>query len=168
MYDLLQDQAIQLNSNTQYILDSSKSIWMLDHWRKVDRLDIKIVWVERTLGGNVYSFMKRKQSFMKSLMSVRVNNHLVSKYLSKNKLDYYKLSDEALSNDYGGEMKNLSTFLELDLSEIDVQNKEYHVLTGNGGTKKQFVNGFAGFHMDEKWKDQLSEWQLKMIKLFSK
>src|SRR4030095_1958882 len=91
-YSSVCEKVFQLYPHAKYIVDSSKSIWLLNGWLHTGiEKNIKIIWLKRQIKPNVASFLKRDGKFFVSLASVLVNNYLIKHYLRKNKLQYLEL-----------------------------------------------------------------------------
>gem|GEM_PF-5397806 len=46
-----------------------------------------------------------------------------------------------------------------------LKTKEFHVLTGNSGTRSQLIKGFENIKYDDKWKKVLKNRQQKIVKI---
>jgi len=47
----------------------------------------------------------------------------------------------------------------------DIKNRNYHIRTGNKGSRKQITTNFDGLKYDDLWKTKLSRTQKNILKL---
>ncbi|MGB4848539.1 MAG: hypothetical protein WBP41_11510 [Saprospiraceae bacterium] len=166
-YHSISERVSQLYPNAQYIVDTSKSIWMLNGWLHTSlSKDIKIIWLTRHLKPSMASFTKRGFKFYHSLLSILINNLLTKYYLKWNKLDYLKLDYTRFYNEYDDIAKSTSTFLNLPIPSAYQNHFNHHVISGNSSTKKEFTGQFKGFHKDEEWNSLLTKNQKRILSWF--
>ena len=164
LYHSINKEVLKLYPEALYIVDSSKSIWMLNAWLHTSvKKDIRIIWLKRPLKPNLASFLKRGNKFIPSLSSLLVNNVLIKKYLKKNHLDYLELNYDDFYKGYGKVASSLSSFLQMEIPPEYINQRNHHVISGNSFTRKTFTEQFKGFHKDEEWKTILNSVQKKIL-----
>ncbi len=163
----ISDRVSQMYPDVQYIVDTSKSIWMLNGWLHTSLAsDIKIIWLTRKLKPSMASFTKRGYKFYHSLLSILVNNLLTKYYLKWNKLEYLKLDYTLFYDRYEDIAKSTSTYLNLPIPSGYQNHFNHHVISGNSTTKKEFTGQFKGFHKDEEWNGLLTKNQKRILSWF--
>lgn len=146
------ERVIGLYPDARYMVDSSKSIWLLNAWTQtLPKENIKIIWLRRQTKANVASFIKRGSPFWKSLLTILVNNLITKHYLRSNHLDYLEVNYDRFYEAYPEEAQRMSAFLELDIPVTNGVNKNHHVISGNAKTRQAFANQFSGLHKDDEW-----------------
>ncbi len=166
-YHSINEHVLQMYPNAKYIVDTSKSIWMLNGWlhTSLDK-DIKIIWLTRNLQPSMASFTKRGFKFYHSLLSILANNMLTKYYLKWNKLNYLKLDYTRFYSEYEEIAKSTSAFLNITIPSAYQNHHNHHVVSGNSNTKKEFTGQFKGFHKDEEWKSLLTKNQKRILSWF--
>lgn len=166
-YHSISDRVSHMYPDAHYIVDTSKSIWMLNGWLHTSlATDIKIIWITRKLTPSMASFTKRGFKFYHSLLSILVNNLLTKYYLKWNKLEYLKLDYTLFYDAYEDIAKTTSDFLNLPIPPGYQNHFNHHVISGNSTTKKEFTGHFNGFRKDEEWKSQLTKKQKWILSWF--
>ena len=163
-YKSINTEVLKLFPEAKYIVDSSKSIWLLNAWLHTSvKKDIKIIWLKRQLKPNLASFLKRGNKFIPALSSLLMNNLLIKKYLKRNRLEYLELNYDDFYEGYPGVSKSLSSFLKIEIPPEYINQRNHHVISGNSFTRKAFTEQFKGFHKDEEWKTVLTPAQKKIV-----
>jgi len=166
-YHSISERVLSMYPSAEYIVDSSKSIWMLNGWLHTSLAkNIKIIWITRPVKSSMASFVKRGFKFYHSLLSILVNNVLTKYYLKKNKLDYLKLDYTEFYKSYSDIAKSTSDFLNTTIPPEYINQFNHHVISGNSNTKKEFTGHFNGFRKDEEWKSVLTKSQQKILSWF--
>lgn len=166
-YHSISDRVLKLYPNASFIVDTSKSIWMLNGWlHTVLKKDIKIIWLTRPLKPSMSSFTKRGFKFYHSLLSILINNLLTRYYLKWNKLEYLKLDYTQFYDHYADIARETSAFLKMPIPAEYKNQFNHHVISGNSITKKEFTEKFNGFHKDEEWKSILTQSQKRILSWF--
>ncbi len=162
--DLVTD--IKTKTEAHHILDISKSIWRLQHLLKCKEINVKIIYLQRSIEGNVSSFVKHGVGFWKGLFVYKLNNFLIRRFLKTNKLNYLYVNYDSLCKNPKNELKKIGSFLDVDYSDYieKAKNREYHVPSGNQGTRKQFLENFQGLKYDDSWKKRLTKFQKFVLK----
>ena len=164
LYTLLCGQVEKHFPNVTHLVDSSKSIWMLNAWlQSIPHEKVKIIWIKRNIKANVASFVKRGSPFFSSLMSVIFNHWLIRIYLRRNKLEHLPVSYDRFYNAYEEEAQNIFTFLGKSSAPYNPVTNNHHVISGNQLTRRAFTYKFEGIHKDEEWKTILSGLQKKIL-----
>lgn len=167
LYHSISERVSSMYPNAEYIVDSSKSIWMLNGWLHTSLAkDIKIIWITRPLKPSMSSFVKRGFKFYHSLLSIWGNNLLTKYYLKWNRLEYLKLDYTDFYASYGRIADTTSDFLKQSIPAEYKNQFNHHVISGNSITKKEFTEQFKGFHKDEEWKSILSKSQQRILSWF--
>lgn len=153
------------SANPCYILDASKSIYRLLHLLQYEDLDIRVIFMEREIHGNVASFVKYKQGFVTGLVTYKANQLLSHRLLQRSKFPHLYVSHSNLCERPQEEFRRIGEFLDLDYSEVfdRLPDRTYHVFTGNIHTHKQFKGGFGGLRRDHSWRERLSPLQKRVI-----
>lgn len=168
LYSALSQRIKQLYPNAAYIVDTSKSVWMLDAWLHVLPEDqIHILWLQRNNTGTISSFLKRDTSFFPALASVLTNNKVVRKFLRWNQLTYREIHFDRFHEHYAAEAKVMSEFIGMELPSKYEEHGNHHVISGNSITRNDFTKTFKGFRPDDEWKKILRPWQVKLISWLS-
>lgn len=164
--DLLDE--IRINSKARYVLDNSKSLWRLMHLMKYPDIDIKVIYIKRNIQGNVSSYIKHGHSFWKGLFYYKILNYLMYKFINQNKIDVIKINYENLCNNPDTNLKKLGNFLDVRFSDYArrVRETEYHVPTGNLGTRAQKMKDFKGLKLDDSWEKRLTNFQKIILRIF--
>lgn len=153
----------------KYLVDTSKSLWRLNHLLAHKNIKIKLIYLKRDIKGNISSFIKHGHSFTKGLAIYKINNFLIRKYLKNNKIDYIEINYKNLCKFPREELVKIEKYLNLDYSNYiqNMKNANFHVPAGNRGVQKQFLNSFEGLYYDNSWKERLNPWQKKVLKILS-
>jgi len=153
-----------------YILDTSKSLWRLQYLLRCRDINLKILFLKRGMCGSVSSFVKHRFGFWRGLFIYKLNNFLIRKFLKNNKLDYLYVEYDSLCKNTDAELKRIGEYLGIDYSNYIemMKNREYHVPSGNQGTRKQFLENFQGLKHDDSWKTRLTSWQKRVLSIVSK
>lgn len=167
-YTSLSDRVLTLMPESKYIVDTSKSISMLNGWLNIlTDQQIKIIFLKRQSEANISSFIKRGYSFRKAFISVYANNFLIKHYLRKNNLNYLEVDYNRFYANYPEEAQRMSDFIGLPLPSTDRMPVHHHVMAGNSKTKDSFTNKVAAIHEDVEWQHILSKFQKQFLKLIS-
>jgi hypothetical protein len=154
--------------NARYMVDCSKSLWMLNAWLQIIPKDqMRILWLKRNTAATVSSFTKRGVPFFTSLMSILVNTHLTGKFLKRNNLDFRTIDYNRFFAHYAEEAKTASDFIGVDLPSTYIDHGNHHVISGNNYTRRDFVDNFKGIRPDTQWEQLLMPWQKKLISWIS-
>lgn len=157
-----------LYPNARFMVDSSKSVWLLNAWLQSLPPDtIKIIWLRRQTKANVSSHVKRGVPFWKALFRILGNNLVTKHFLQSNNLDYLEVNYDLFYEAYQDEAKRISNYLGLDLPVTNGLHKNHHVISGNAKTKQAFSNHFSGLHKDDEWERVLSVTQKKILSWLS-
>ncbi|HZV72026.1 MAG TPA: hypothetical protein VFG10_20960 [Saprospiraceae bacterium] len=166
-YHSISERISSMYPSAEYIVDSSKSIWMLNGWLHTSLAkNMKIIWITRPVKPSMASFVKRGFKFNHSLLSILVNNMLTKYYIKWNKLDYLRLDYTEFYESYSDIAKSVSGFLNTTIPSEYKNQHNHHVISGNSNTKKEFTGHFKGFHKDEEWKSILTKGQQKILSWF--
>ncbi len=167
-YHSVSERVIGLYPDAQYIVDSSKSVWLLNAWAQtLPKENIKILWLRRQTKANVASFIKRGSPFLKSLLTILGNNLITKHFLKSNNLDYLEVDYDRFYDAYPDEAHRISGFLGLNIPITNGVNRNHHVISGNAKTRQAFTNQFSGLHKDEEWQRILSGTQKKILSWLS-
>lgn len=166
-YQLLKCICSSLNNNTQYILDASKSLWRLQYLLTCSNINVKIIYLRRSIEGNVSSFKKHNKSFINATLTYKLNNILIKRYLKTNKLDHIKIEYNELCHSTNKVLKRVEQYLGVNYGNYkkNIRNREYHVPSGNYGTRKQFLTNFNGLSHDDSWKKRLNSIEKAILKI---
>ena len=168
LYATLSARVKELYPDARYIVDCSKSLWMLNAWLQVMPKDqIKILWLKRNNAATVSSFTKRGEPFFKSIASILVNTWLTGLFLKRNKLEYREIQYDRFYAHYAEEVKIVSSFIHVDLPAKYADRGNHHVISGNNFTRRDFVQDFKGIRPDTQWETLLRPWQKKLISWIS-
>ena len=166
-YKSVNDKVVDFYPGAKFIVDSSKSIWLLNGWLHTSiAKDIKIIWLKRPLKPNVASFLKRGSKFFPSLASVFANNVLTKYFLKWNHLQFLELDYIDFYGSYPDVAAFMSTFLSAHIPSAYKNHHNHHVIAGNSLTRKEFTGNFRGFHKDEEWKSILTSTQKYILSWF--
>jgi hypothetical protein len=155
LYKLLRDY-----SQSETIIDASKSLDRLYQLVSNDNFEIKVIYLIRDGRATSNSFTKaypNKKLFFIWPFQWIIHNLLIWIFLSKENISYIKLSYESLCKNEAQELQRISKFtgLEMPGNYIEkVKNTEFHVRAGN--PMKNQIRKFDGLKYDEKWKIELS------------
>ncbi len=167
-YASINHQISSIIPDAKYIVDTSKSVSLLNAWLNIlPRDQIKILHLKRHTNANVSSFVKRGLPFLRSLISILVNNWMITRYLRRNKLAYLEVDYNRFYASYAEEAKAMSDFIGLEIPSADRVPMHHHVIGGNNKTRKSFTNKVAAIHKDEEWKLILTGFQKKILSLLS-
>jgi len=158
---------IHQDHGSAIIVDTSKSLFRLIYLICSNAYDVKIVYIKRDLMGNISSFIKNRDSFLKGFMNYKLNHFFMPLYLKRHKLDFYFLSYKNLCARPKEELKKLGRYVGVDLPYDQViahiRKRTFHVFTGSN-TRVQFKD-FQGIRYDESWKKRLNRFQQWVIRL---
>lgn len=161
-------QTNRLFPNTQFLVDTSKSIWLLNAWLNIlPAKQVKIIFLRREPKAIMASFLKRKKPFWNSLMRILVNDFLIRRYLKRNRLLHHNVDFGKLYSGYAEEARKLSDFLGVPIPSDTIAPVHHHAISGNRYTRTSFVHQIPEFRKDEDWKKILSPIQKQIIKLLS-
>lgn len=167
-YQSVCERMIGLYPDARYIVDSSKSVWLLNAWTQtLPKENIKIIWLRRQTKANVASFIKRGSPFLKSLLTVLGNNKITKHFLRSNHLDYLEVNYDRFYDAYQDEAQRMSSFLGLNIPVTNGANQNHHVISGNEKTRQAFANQFTGLHKDDEWERILTGTQKKILSWLS-
>ena len=167
-YQSVSERVIGLYPDARYMVDSSKSVWLLNAWiQTLPKENIKIIWLRRQTKANVASFMKRGSPFLKSLLTILGNNLITKHFLKCNNLDYLEVNYDWFYDAYPDEAHRISVFLGLNIPVTNGANRNHHVISGNAKTRQAFTNQFSGLHKDDEWHRILSGTQKKILSWLS-
>jgi hypothetical protein len=146
---------------TRYLLDTSKSIWRLQHLRQCQGIDLKVVYIRRGIKGNVASFKGHNEGFWLGLLIYLVSHPVMERFLKRSQLPTVWVSYDELAADTPGTLRRIGDFLGVDYSryEDDLKRREFHVAWGNFGVQKQFIEGFSGVRRDDSWQKRLTPFE---------
>ncbi|MFW6130572.1 MAG: hypothetical protein ACOC56_05245 [Atribacterota bacterium] len=165
------EKAKKDNSETEFILDTSKSLWRLNYLIIQDYLDIKVIYLQRDIQGNVSSFIKHKRGFIRGLLIYKLNNFLITKWLKINKdINSIKVNYKKLCQFSSKHLTRIGDFLNLNYTNYEkkVRNRQFHVPSGNKGARKQLLKKFNGLKYDNSWGKRLSRLELILLNLVCK
>lgn len=147
------------------VVDTSKSLFRLIFLVCTGQYDIKIVYLRRDILGNVASFIKSREGFIKGVVNYKLNHFFMPRFLTQYGLDWYDLSYKRLCIDPEAEMRDLGRFLHLDLSyekiKENLKTTCFHVFTGSTG-RAQFKD-FKGMRYDTSWTWRLNKLQQRIL-----
>lgn len=167
-YQSVCERVIGLYPDARYMVDSSKSVWLLNAWTQtLPKDNLKIIWLRRQTKANVASFIKRGSPFWKSLLTILVNNLITKHYLHSNHLDYLEVSYDRFYDAYPDEAQHMSTYLGLHIPVTNEVHQNHHVIAGNAKTRQAFANQFSGLHKDDEWERILTGTQKKILSWLS-
>jgi len=167
-YQSVQKRVIDLYPDARYIVDSSKSVWLLNAWiQTLPPENVKIIWLRRQTRANVASFIKRGFPFLKSWMTILVNNQITKHFLLSNHLDYLEVNYDRFYDAYPAEAQGMSSYLGLNLPVTNGLHQNHHAISGNAKTRQAFANQFTGLHKDDEWERILSATQKKILSWLS-
>jgi hypothetical protein len=171
-FDHLKQTLAQNDPGVQMVVDTSKSLFRLIYLTCTRQYDIKIIYIKRDILGNVASFIKSREGFLKGVVNYKLNHFFMPRFLKLYGLDYYDLSYKRLCLDPESELRDLGRFLGLDLSYDQVKDRlikrTFHVFTGSTG-RSQFKD-FKGMRYDTSWTwrlNKIQQWILHRIALKS-
>lgn len=167
-YATVSQRVKNLYPDAAHIVDSSKSLWLLNAWLyTLPGHDVKIIWIRRNLSANVASFVKRGSPFMSSLLTLMANTWLMKLYLRRNKLDYLEVNYDHFYDAYPSEARRISAYLGQEIPTVNSGYPNHHVISGNNKTRQAFSNQFTGIHKDDEWQRILSDRQKKILSWLS-
>lgn len=148
----------------RYLLDASKSIYRLLHLLQYPELDLRIIYIERGIQGNVSSFIKAEEGFWRGLLTYKANHFLIPRLLRRTQHPNIHIRYDRLCAKPDEEFDRLGRFLNLDTSGLveKVRQRTYHVFTGSQ-SQRQFQTGFEGLQLDESWKKRLTPTQKRIL-----
>ncbi|MBA3010522.1 MAG: sulfotransferase [Proteobacteria bacterium] len=165
----LMENMVYHDHGSSIIVDTSKSLFRLIYLICSNAYDVKIVYIKRDLMGNISSFIKNRDSFLKGFMNYKLNHFFMPLYLKRHKLDFYFLSYKNLCARPEEELKKLGRYVGVDLSYDQVieriRERTFHVFTGSN-TRVQFRD-FQGIRYDESWKKRLNRFQKLVIRFIA-
>jgi hypothetical protein len=128
-------------------------------------IDLKVVYVQRGIKGNVASFIRHDVGFWRGMVIYLLQHSLAMRLLKNSHLDYIVVQYEDLCRDTQETLDHLGEFLGVDYSDYvrKLSQVEYHVLAGNPGTQRQFIQGFEGVTYDDRWMYILRPWQKTLL-----
>jgi hypothetical protein len=149
------------NPGPTVVVDASKSLFRLIYLICTQACDIKIVYIKRDLKGNISSFIKSRDGFLKGVVNYKLNHFFMPLFLRQNQLSFYYLSYKALCTHPESELTRLGAYLGLDLSYdrvIDnIRKRTFHVFTGS--TSRSQFKDFKGIRYDRSWEKRLTRIQ---------
>lgn len=148
----------------KYLLDASKSIYRLVHLLQYPELDLRIIYIERDIHGNVSSFIKAEEGFWRGLLTYKANHFLIPRLLQQIPQPHLHINYSTLCAAPDEQFERLGNFLGLDPSGLveRVRQRRYHVFTGSQ-TQRQFTTGFQGLRLDESWRERLTPLQKRIL-----
>lgn len=168
-HDRLVENMQEQDNGSHIIVDTSKSIFRLIYLVCSNRFDLKVVYLKRDLLGNVSSFIKSGEGFLKGLINYKLNHFFMPRYLKQQNLDFYFLSYKNLCRQPDVELRQLGEYVGIDLSYEKVaenlNKRTFHVFTGST-TRNQF-RSFQGIRYDESWRKRLTFLQQKCLQLIA-
>lgn len=169
LYSILSERAYTLYPDIKFIVDSSKSIWMLNAWlQALGPANIKVMWIHRPLKPSISSFIKRGNSFLKSVITVKANDRVSRNFLSKADVESIHVNYASFYHHYATEAGKISDFLGVDIPLHFKNHRNHHVISGNKATRSQFAEEFKGFTKDEEWKTVLTPFQKQILSWLEK
>lgn len=164
-HDHLMRNMAENDPATRIIVDTSKTLFRLMYLVCSRQYDVKIIYIKRDILGNVASFIKSREGFLKGLVNYKLNHFFMPLFLKRQDLDYYYLSYKRFCTDPQAELKDLGRFLHLDLSyeriKKNLKTRSFHVFTGSTG-RSQFKD-FKGVRYDTSWQWRLNRFQQKLL-----
>ncbi len=153
-----------------YLLDVSKSLWRLVHLINCGRIDLKIIYLRRDMRGNVSSFQKHKGGFLLGLFTYKVSNWLIRRFLEKNRMSHITVDYERLCKETNSVLNEIGDYLKLDYKDYlqKVRCRDYHVASGNRGTRRQIAENFSGLKYDDSWRSRFSKTQNTLLSLLER
>jgi len=124
---------------------------------KCTGVNLKVIFLQRDIYGNVASFVRHNKGFWKGLIRFKIINYLIKKLLINNNLDYIVINYNALCNNSVTILNKINEFLKVNIKEYSdrLNLKNAHVQTGNIWTRKSLEN-YKGLQSDNSWKKILS------------
>lgn len=161
------DHSKSFEPATDWLVDTSKSLWRLFALWYDPKIEVKVVYLRRGAKENVASYLKHGHSFKKAVRQYALFHRLCRIWLKRavGTDDFIELWHEDLAFDEVKTMHRISEFTGLDYSNYKDQmaSRAYHIRTGNPRTVDQFRAGFEGFFYDERWRTALTEKQQKYL-----
>lgn len=157
-HDRLINNMKKHDNGSYIIVDTSKSLFRLIYLVCSKQFDLQIVYLKRDITGNISSFIKSRDGFLKGLVNYKLNHFFMPLYLKQRNLDCYFLSYKKLCQQPDIELKRLGEYLDIDLAHKKIiknlGKRTFHVFTGST-TRSQFKS-FKGVKYDETWKKRLT------------
>lgn len=150
-----------LDPDHRYLLDVSKSLWRLIYLMRCSNIDLKVVYLERDAHGAVASFVKRGDGFWRSLLIHAVNNFLIKRFLKRHRVDHIHVDYARFCAQPERSLETIGTYLSVDFGDYaaGVRQRDFHILTGNAGTRTSVLRDFQGVAYDDSWKQRLTGFQ---------
>jgi len=166
--DILQ-QSKKKDNQTKYVLDVSKSLWRLIRLLQEENINLKIIYLYRDIEGNVSSFAKHCKGFWNGLFIYKLNNFLINKFLKTNAINYLQINYKKLCENPQKTLDKMGEYLGENYSNYSkkIKYREYHVPSGNYGTRGQFLKKFKGLKYDNSWEKRLNKFQKNILRLFN-
>lgn len=159
-YTLLSRQVRTLYPTAKWIVDSSKSVYMLRAWQHIlPAHQIKILVIRRPLKSNIASFVKRGSPFLKNLIGLMANRWMLTQYLKNSKTQHHTVRYDRFHGYLEDELQQISAFLNIQIPTHYKDHHNHHVIAGNQNTRKSFSAEYNGIHADDAWKTILRPWQ---------
>ena len=156
---------VNRDPESQYLLDSSKSLKRFILLSQIKELEVIPIFIERDQKSNLASFVKRGKGLIRSHLRLKVNQRIISKYLEKNNVDHFKVNYEEFASqpekirsqilDFIG-MRDHVGFEEKDLDSM-------HLITGSSNSIRGFKKD-QSIELKTEVNDPFSKFQHLMLK----
>lgn len=170
LFQVLHNNAIKEKGSTEYLLDSSKSIYNLFLLLSAENIELKVIHLIRDGNSVVNSFKKHKTNIFYGIFSWIFVNVMCRLFIKRSNADNIKLDYERFCNNLPKELDKINKFLGTNLDSNNykdkVRNENYHLISGNpmlNNIKGKFYE-FEGVKC-KKGIDKLSKPELMLTKL---
>lgn len=138
--------------DTEYVVDTSKSISNLDAIARMPGVEVSVIHLIRNGLAVGNSYQKRKSGLLYGMATWCIGNLFIRLYVRRRGLrcvtvDYRSLclGEEAT---YRKLNEFLGTHLKLETATADIRNTKYHIVSGNGKVRRS-ASDFQGIHYSE-------------------
>lgn len=165
---IVNDETKKYDPKVEFLLDTSKSLWRLKMLEKISDLEINVIYLERNFRDNLSSFIKRGKAFWNSYFRLLVNNLLMRIFLRKTKLPFIKIQYESFVDAPKENLQSIMDHFNISpqiFSEQMVANADFHFVSGNPGTRKQFLTKDHNLQLTQNTDQYFKKWQLNILNL---
>ncbi|MEZ4886682.1 MAG: hypothetical protein R3E32_18280 [Chitinophagales bacterium] len=166
----IHDDIQSFNSQINYLVDTSNSIWRLAYLLQCQGIELKVIYLKREVNSNIVSFMKRNRllGFWRGIFTYKIKHYLISKFLAINQVPNVSVSYEEICAIPQKTLSRIGIFLNINYDNFSthIRQRQYHVIGGNRDTSKQFRDGFQGVENKNVPKEKFNSLQSFILKYF--
>ncbi|WP_235297417.1 hypothetical protein [Portibacter marinus] len=138
---------------TEFILDSSKSLSRLHLYRSMPNIQVTTIYMERDLRANIASFVKRGKGVLSSYLRLKINKWVMFQYLKRHKIQFLSISLEEFLEHPQGTLTSILEFVGVAESKSELkQTDQLHLISGN--RKTRFGSTSSNFKVNKKVNEQ--------------